>query len=78
MTRDDVDLVPSTSQRFVFRREVCTRIGVSYVTLWTWMREGKFPRSREVGGQKIAWLESEIDDWMNSRPVRKFKGEKVA
>ncbi|SRR6266404_3976325 len=58
--------------RFVFKPEVLDRVGVSYVTIWQWMREGKFPCSREVGG-KVAWLESEIDEWMATRPLRKYK-----
>lgn len=31
-----------------------------------------FPMSREVGGH-IAWLESEIDAWIESRPHSKYK-----
>jgi len=58
--------------RFVFKPEVLDRVGVSYPTIWQWMRTGTFPASREVGG-KVAWLESEIDDWMATRPLRKYK-----
>ena len=58
--------------RFIFKPEVLDRVGVSYVTIWQWMRTGAFPASREVGG-KVAWLESEIDDWMTTRPLRKYK-----
>lgn len=36
------------------------------------MREGKFPMSRQVGG-KIAWVESEIDEWIMNRPICKYK-----
>jgi hypothetical protein len=32
------------------------------------------PRGREVGG-KIAWVESEIDEWISELPVKKLKGE---
>jgi prophage regulatory protein len=58
--------------RFVFKPEVLDRVGVSYVSIWQWMRTGAFPASREVGG-KVAWLESEIDEWMATRPLRKYK-----
>ena len=34
-----------------------------------WMRDGKFPVARSVGG-RMAWLESEIDEWMLSRRTR--------
>ena len=63
--------VPS---RIVSKLEVLDRVGASYPTIWQWMREGKFPRSRELGG-KSCWLESEIEDWILSRPVRPLKGD---
>jgi predicted DNA-binding transcriptional regulator AlpA len=58
--------------RLVFKPEVLDRVGVTYPAIWQWMREGKFPASREVGG-KVAWLESEIDEWIASRPIRRYK-----
>lgn len=70
------DLVP-TNKRFIFKAEVLERIGVTYPCLWQWMRDGEFPMAREVGGQ-CAWLESEIDAWMSSRPVRRYKSREVA
>ncbi|MBR1155638.1 AlpA family transcriptional regulator [Bradyrhizobium sp. JYMT SZCCT0428] len=68
---------PAQPPRFVFKPEVLDRVGVSYVCIWQWMRAGKFPRSREVGG-KVAWLESEIDEWMVTRPLRSYKKSEVA
>lgn len=59
-------------KRFIYKAEVVERIGVSYVAIWRWMGDGEFPLGREVGG-RVAWLESEIDDWMMSRPPRKYK-----
>ena len=66
------ELVP-TNKRFIFKGEVLERVGgVSGVCLWRWMRDGKFPMAVEVGGRS-AWLESEIDHWMLTRPLRKYK-----
>ena len=47
---------------------------LSYCTIWTMMRDGRFPRSRVVGG-KIAWYESDIDRWLEQLPVRRLKGD---
>jgi predicted DNA-binding transcriptional regulator AlpA len=58
--------------RFIFRPEVLDRVGVTYVTIWQWMRDGTFPASRDVDGQ-VAWYEHEIDTWIASRPIRKYK-----
>jgi prophage regulatory protein len=37
-------------------------------TVWRWEKEGKFPRRRLLGGRSVAWLKSEIMDWMATRP----------
>jgi predicted DNA-binding transcriptional regulator AlpA len=65
---------PSAGLRLLSKPEVLEKIGVSYPCLWSWMRQGKFPRSRDLGG-RIAWLESEINDWIANLPVRKLKGD---
>jgi predicted DNA-binding transcriptional regulator AlpA len=66
---------PPPSKRFIFKSEVLERVGgVSGVCLWRWMRDGKFPVARSVGG-RMAWLESEIDNWMQSRPLRNYKSK---
>lgn len=64
---------PPSPVRFIFRAEVLERVNVSYVTLWNWMRDGKFPLAREIGPGKIAWLGHEVDNWILSRPPRQFK-----
>jgi predicted DNA-binding transcriptional regulator AlpA len=56
------------------RHEVLAVVGCSYPTLWTWMRAGKFPRSRIVGGKSM-WLSTEIDEWLANLPVRPLKGD---
>ena len=63
--------------RLISKPEVLDRVGVTYPTLWAWMRAGKFPRSRELGG-KAAWIESEVEEWIAALPVRRLKGDKVA
>jgi predicted DNA-binding transcriptional regulator AlpA len=56
------------------KREVLAIANVSYPTLWSWMRQGKFPRSRIVGGKSM-WLSTEIEAWLAALPVRKLKGD---
>jgi predicted DNA-binding transcriptional regulator AlpA len=69
---------PPPNKRFIFKGEVLERVGgVSAVCLWRWMRDGKFPGARLVGG-RTAWLESDIDEWMESRPLRQYKSREVA
>ena len=37
--------------RFISKTEVLDRVGASYPSIWQWMRDGRFPRSRELGGK---------------------------
>jgi predicted DNA-binding transcriptional regulator AlpA len=55
--------------RLLNKRQVLARVGVSYVTIWKWMNDGRFPQRRLVGRQ-VFWLESEIAAWIANRPVR--------
>ena len=64
-----------SEERLLNKSEIITITGKSFVTLWEWMRSGRFPRARDAHGRP-AWLKSEIDAWMKELPVRKFKGDR--
>ena len=59
--------------RLVRRREVCERTGLSYTTIWRLEKRGLFPRRRQLNPSAtginagIAWLESEISQWIHDR-----------
>jgi predicted DNA-binding transcriptional regulator AlpA len=63
--------------QLLMKHEVVAVTGVTYPTIWAWMRAGTFPRSREVGG-KSAWLASEVEAWLANLPLRKLKGDEAA
>ena len=56
------------------RHEVLAVVGVTYQTLWFWMRgeRGTFPRPRIVGG-KNKWLAADIADWLAALPPRAYQ-----
>jgi predicted DNA-binding transcriptional regulator AlpA len=63
------------SARLLSKEEVLSAVGVTYPALWQWIREKKFPAARSIGSNeknkgRIAWLESEVIDWIKSRPAR--------
>lgn len=68
---DDADGV-----RLLSKLEVIDRVGVSYATLWHWMRAGTFPRSRALGG-KTVWIKSEVEAFMAALPKRPLKGDEA-
>ena len=53
--------------RLVRLAEVRTRVGLGASTVYRYVAAGKFPRPVEIGGGRVAWLESEIDTWIASR-----------
>lgn len=49
--------------RYIRQPEVLDRTGVSWITLWRWEKQGRFPRRRKIGLRTVAWVEAEIDEW---------------
>jgi predicted DNA-binding transcriptional regulator AlpA len=60
--------------RLLGKPEVMAITGTSYPTIWQWMRDGKFPRSRIHGGRSM-WLSTEINDYLAGLPLRPLKGD---
>jgi predicted DNA-binding transcriptional regulator AlpA len=62
------------SVRLISKPEVCDRVGRTFPTIWKWMRDGEFPRARDLGG-KPAWIESEVEAWITGLPKREYMGD---
>jgi prophage regulatory protein len=60
--------------KLLSRKDVLERVPLSYASIWKKMQAGEFPRSRDIGG-KIAWIESEIDEWIAARPIVQLKAD---
>jgi predicted DNA-binding transcriptional regulator AlpA len=62
--------------RLLGKAEILQITGVTFPTIWAWMRGegGTFPRSRIVGGKSM-WRSDEIDQWLAGLPVRPLKGD---
>ncbi|MCL2591407.1 MAG: AlpA family transcriptional regulator [Betaproteobacteria bacterium] len=52
---------------FLRRREVLRRTGIGNTTLYKRINAGAFPRPVSIGGNLVAWVESEVTDWMQAR-----------
>jgi prophage regulatory protein len=50
-------------------KQVTGRTTLARNTIWELERAGNFPRRRQITANKVAWLESEIDAWIASRPT---------
>jgi predicted DNA-binding transcriptional regulator AlpA len=62
--------------RLLDKNDILAITNVTFPTIWAWMRAGKFPRSRVVGGKSM-WLSDEIDAWLTELPVRVLKGDEA-
>lgn len=47
--------------------EVTTRYKTSRSTLYRWVKEGRFPKPVSLGPRLIAWRESDLQAWEQSR-----------
>ena len=58
----------ANSITFLREPSVLSRLGVSSATLWRWVRDGRFPRARRLGPNSVAWVASDVDAWLATRP----------
>lgn len=54
-------------ERFLRLTEVIARTGLSRSAIYLNISEGTFPQNVNLSARSVAWLESEIDAWMQSR-----------
>lgn len=55
---------PERPTRLIRIREVQHRVGLGRSTIYRWMAQGKFPKPLQLGGYSVAWLEDDIDEWI--------------
>ena len=46
---------------------VKTRVGLSKSTIYAWIAQGTFPKPISLGDRAVGWLESDINNWIESR-----------
>jgi prophage regulatory protein len=46
---------------------VFDRVGYSHSQLYLLIKRGEFPKPVSLGGRAVAWRESDIDAWIESR-----------
>ncbi len=56
---------------------VVSRTGLSRSTINDLREKGKFPKALQLSEGRIGWRESDIDNWINSRPVANIEKKKI-
>jgi prophage regulatory protein len=59
--------MPEKPQRFLRLAEVRQRVPYSRSTIYQLIAQGRFPKPVSLGARAVAWLESEIDAWIEAR-----------
>ena len=55
--------------RFLRIRQVMQLTGLSRMTIYRLELAGRFPKRRRLSENSVAWLESDIAAWADSRPI---------
>ncbi|HAV1336262.1 AlpA family transcriptional regulator [Vibrio parahaemolyticus] len=50
--------------RFLKLQEVMEKTALSRSAIYRKMNEDQFPQSISLGDRAVAWVESEVDEWM--------------
>ena len=57
------------TEKFYLRKTLLEKIPLSATTIYRMEQKGEFPKRLQLSAGKIAWLASEVDAWINSRPA---------
>lgn len=57
----------SLKENFLRLSDVRARTGLSRSTIYAYVQDGRFPAPVKLSERCVAWIESEIDDWIAER-----------
>ena len=63
------------SENLIRFPKVQSKTGYSKAWIYRLMSQGKFPASVKIGIRAIAFIESEVDDWVAQRIAASRKGD---
>lgn len=53
--------------KFIKLKEVQQLTGLSRSSIYQFIQDGIFPKQIKIGLRAVAWIETEIHDWVNKR-----------
>ncbi|EAA9297308.1 AlpA family transcriptional regulator [Salmonella sp. NW805] len=60
-----------TSHQLLRLKQVEAKTGIKRSQIYLYMQSGSFPHSIKIGPASVAWLESEIDEWIDQKLERR-------
>ena len=58
--------------KILFKREISEITRLSHNALWRMEQKNMFPRRIKIGQQRVAWIESEVREWLAARMAERF------
>lgn len=62
------------NEKFIRLNGVKSRTGLSRSTIYSLVLQKKFPTSIQIGERSVAWLESEINQWIECKIKESKRG----
>ncbi|NRA82177.1 MAG: AlpA family transcriptional regulator [Pseudoalteromonas sp.] len=53
--------------RLIKLKEVMQKTSLGHSSIYKFIAEGTFPKQVSLGAKSVAWVESEVDDWIIER-----------
>lgn len=53
--------------RLIRRKEVQDKTGIGASSIYAMMKKGEFPQCLNLSERRVAWIESDIDQWIAER-----------
>ena len=50
--------------RLIKLKEVMAKTSLGHSSIYKFISEGTFPKQVSLGAKSVAWVESEVDDWI--------------
>lgn len=65
-------------KKLIRKKDVLAATGFKISTLYKYISEGRFPRPVSLGERSVAWVESEVVEWIEARIAARDMAEDVA
>ena len=62
------------NMKFLRIKQVMQLTGLSRMTIYRLELAGEFPKRRRLSKNSVAWLDTDIAEWAESRPVSRLRG----
>jgi len=68
---NNIILTNAETNRLIRRKEVQVKTGLGASSIYALMKQGKFPSPIHLSIRRVAWIESEVDSWIEERIATK-------